>query len=210
MMHDCHEQSNDTKHITRLGHEAKTFSGKTEQIEMLHSLASSCGFKDDDIAVKLGSYPHDFGDFTEKIGFDCDRPSAFGNQEEEAAIANLEDDGDKDDANLDLDVFALNEDVDVSLLLPTIIAGESTCQAFVRKTNSAHWTPFKHPREHSTFAAVDKAEHSLFDTLSVDCDRKQGRLDGPRGHERFEKAWDLHVANQTRSQPDGDRVVVIN
>lgn len=67
LTHNCCEQSNDNKMVNRLGLDAPETS-RTEQIGMLHSLASKCGFGD--FPSKEVQHPSNIDVLDEKIGFD--------------------------------------------------------------------------------------------------------------------------------------------
>jgi len=83
------------------------------------------------------------------------------------------------------------------------VENERTHDAFVRKTQNTQWMPFAHPKDHLSFAALEKAECRLFDELSPSCQRDCKRLDSAKGYKTFAKAWDLHVANLHRSAVEG-------
>lgn len=101
------------------------------------------------------------------------------------------------------------DDPDVSILLPSIINNETTCDTFKRKTEEAPWVPFKHPKHAANFTSLDKAEHELFDNMVSDYSRN-AKLDTRRGYKAFAKAWELEVANTFRSKLAGDDVQTIN
>ena len=64
-----------------------------------------------------------------------------------------------DSDNDPVDVFALNRDVDVSIVLPKIIASQTTYERYKKLTEEAPWLPFRHPREIELFSALDTTEH---------------------------------------------------
>ena len=228
---NCCERSNDSKMVKRLGLDASETS-RTEQMAMLHSLASKCGFED--FPKKKPLHPTSVDTLEERIGFDCHLPEAFcigaavDEEEDDMAeflddvdfeqrielglstVANTDENDDEEEDLEPIDAFGIDSLVDVSIYMPQIFENERTHDTFVRKTQERPWTPFAHPKDAHCFTPLDKAEHASFDDMVPACSRKAKGLDGPRGFKTFAKAWDLHVANRIRDCHNGEEAQKIN
>jgi len=228
LIHNYYERSNDNKMVNRLGMEPEQ-TCRTEQVSMLHSLSSKCGFED--FPKKKPMYPSNLDVLDERMGFDYHLPAVFtspGNEEEDEEenedMGEFLDDidferpidfdptlpHDEEEDVQPIDVFGMDSLVDVSIYMPKIEENERTYDTFVRKTQEVPWTPFAHPKDAYNFTPQDKAEHELFDEMSSSYSRDARRLDGPTGYRTFSKAWDLHVANRIRDSHTGDSVQKIN
>ena len=202
LIHSYYERSNENKMVNRLGMDPSETS-RAEQVSMLHSLSSECGF--DDFPKKKPVRPGNVDVLDERIGFDCHLPAAFATstedeEEEEDGMADFLDDIFVDDADFEEpaefdhpvnceeednlqpnDVFGMDSLVDVSICMPKIEEHERTHDTFVRKTQQQPWTPFAHPKDALSFSAKDKAEHELCNEMAPACSRNAKSLDGPTG-----------------------------
>jgi len=220
---DYYEASNDRKRVRRLG-EAPSPSTRTEQMQALHGFAIQAGFKDSELLVQPPQCPSDLDLLEESMGFDHALPKEFESAQEEVSD-DVSDDGegslleflqdldlDEEQEDLDDEQEGVTDvsDADISILLPVIVANETTYETFKRKTADAPWVPFNHPKNSSKFSELDRAEHDLFDSMTESYDRHSKRLDAARGYKAFAKAWDLQVANLFKAQLDGERVQMIH
>jgi len=206
------EASNDRKKAKRLGAMAE-FSTRTEQLQILHTLATKAGFGEADLEVKPPECPRDLDGLEEFIGFDSCLPEDFLPEVADADNATF-DNGQLAEflAGLgleDSDTEDESDDVDVFMLLPTTTDKETTCDTFKQKTEVAPWVPFKHPKCTVNFTTLDKAEHELFETMASDYSH-DAKLDSKHGCKAFAKAWELQVANIFRSKLDGEDVQTTN
>lgn len=239
ILHDCYERSNDRKLVNRLGQEPRVTS-RSEQVGMLKALAKECGFDDfpeknpehpnnvDSLDEKIGfeyQLPAETDDNSDaESEEDSEEPYDTDTEDmidllQEAVVENDADEERNEVDVMDLDttdlepndVFGFQANVDVSLYEPTVLQNERTYDTFVRKTQSAQWVPFAHPKDSAFFTAKDVAEYKLFEEMSVAYERNCGRgLDSSKGYKTFARAWDLHVFNLCRAAINGSDDEMIN
>mgnify|MGYP007080208264 CR=1 FL=1 len=238
IIHDCYEKSNENKLINRLGKEPE-FTAGTEQLQMLQGLAHKCGFPDfpmknasypvnlDNLKETIGfeyHLPDAFIDTPVEEAVDdddddveCDEMAEFldglnfdGDVPVDGAPTAGQQEGATEESEQEADFFGDDIEVNIDIFVPVIQEHESTYVTFAKRTQQAPWVPFRHPRLAASFSSLDKAEHKLFDEMEGLCDRNCKRLDSARGYKRFEKAWDLHVANTLWASLNGEDVQLIN
>ena len=104
------EDMNDRKRVNRLGEEAEETS-RTEQLQALHGLASSCGFSSEEIGFKTPTFPKGLDNMQEFIGFDYKLPRNFNIDDinEEAIDDNSDDEKEEELADFLRDISFVDE-----------------------------------------------------------------------------------------------------
>jgi len=109
-----------------------------------------------------------------------------------------------------VDVFAVSEEIDVSICVPTIVSNKKTCDTFSRLAKGQPWVPFKEPREIQNFTDTDRAEAASFQEMRGNFNRFQNSLSHAAGHKSFARAWNFKVLDSFKKQLEGERVTLVN
>jgi len=183
-------------------------NGLTEHIGMDHKLPFHCDV--DDVQEEAeddhseGSDTDGLAEFLKDLDLENDVDTGNNNNAD-----GLQETLDAEECD-PVDVFALNQDIDMAIFVPTLAENEKTCDRFAHLTEQQPWVPFKHPKESATFSNVDRDEEALFKEMHGNCDRYQQKLDHATGHKSFARAWNFQVSALFKEQLEGNEVTPVN
>ena len=226
------ETLNEKKRVNRLG-EKDYGTHRTETLALINSLASSAGFKDDNLPFPGLSVPTlPPKQVREQFGFNV-APGAVEivshpsiTTDTAAAVENAEADDDVDPQEDPIDLAEFTEELELQVeadteppeednaedtvsiaaerIVPNIRANETTMKAYERLTNQQAWYPFSD----TPITKLDKEEFAQFDTMSEECHRNVTPR-SRQGRQAFAAAWNVEVAERYKNYIEGDQSVIL-